>query len=197
MRALLKSDSNLEVVGEAENGEETLRLAMQLNPDIVLMDMNMPGMNGVETTRQLIKQNADLRVLVLTIHEDYEMVREAIQAGAAGYIIKRAADSELTNAIQAVSRGELYVHPAMTRALLNPQTQDTAKSIGGESLTSRELEVLRLLAQGYTNKQIAEELSVSVRTVETHRANITGKLNIRSRVELLRYATKHGLIDLR
>ncbi|HLF90909.1 MAG TPA: response regulator transcription factor [Anaerolineales bacterium] len=197
LRALLKSDSNLEVVGEAENGEETLRLAMQLNPDIVLMDMNMPGMNGVETTRQLIKQNADLRVLVLTIHEDYEMVREAIQAGAAGYIIKRAADSELTNAIQAVSRGELYVHPAMTRALLNPQTQDTAKSIGGESLTSRELEVLRLLAQGYTNKQIAEELSVSVRTVETHRANITGKLNIRSRVELLRYATKHGLIDLR
>ena len=197
LRALLKSDSNLEVVGEAENGEETLRLAMQLNPDIVLMDMNMPGMNGVETTRQLIKQNTDLRVLVLTIHEDYEMVREAIQAGAAGYIIKRAADSELTNAIQAVSRGELYVHPAMTRALLNPQTQDTAKSIGGEPLTSRELEVLRLLAQGYTNKQIAEELSVSVRTVETHRANITGKLNIRSRVELLRYATKHGLIDLR
>jgi len=197
LRALLKSDPSLEVVGEAENGEETLQQAMQLNPDIVLMDMNMPGMNGVETTRHLIKQNTDLRVLILTVHEDYEMVREAIQAGAAGYIIKRAADSELTNAIRAVSRGELYVHPAMTRALLNPQPQEMEKLYNGEPLTSREIEVLRLLAQGYTNKQIAEELTVSVRTVETHRANITGKLNIRSRVELLRYATKHSLIDLR
>ncbi len=197
LRALLRADPQLEVVGEAEDGESGLALAEHLALDVVLMDMNMPGLNGVETTRRLIAQHPKLKVLIMTFHEDYGMVREAIQAGASGYIIKRAAESELINAIHAAARGELYVHPAMTRALLETPTVASSKEQPPELLTPREIEVLRLLAQGYTNRQIAEELQVSIRTVETHRANITGKLDLTSRVELLRYATQHGLIDIK
>lgn len=197
LRALLRADPKLEVVGEAEDGETAVAMAAQLAPDVVLMDLNLPGMNGVETTRRLLAQNLKLKVLIMTFHEDYGLVREAIQAGASGYIIKRAAESELINAIRAVSRGELYVHPAMTRALLETPTSNSPKDEIPDPLTSRETEVLRLIAQGYTNRQIAEELKVSIRTVETHRANITGKLGLTSRVELLRYATQHGLLDLK
>ncbi len=197
LRALLRADPRLEVVGEAEDGESALAVAEHLALDVVLMDMNMPGLNGVETTRRLIAQHPKLKVLIMTFHEDYGMVREAIQAGASGYIIKRAAESELINAIHAAARGELYVHPAMTRALLETPTVAASKEQPPELLTPREIEVLRLLAQGYTNRQIAEELKVSTRTVETHRANVTGKLDLTSRVELLRYATQHGLIDIK
>ncbi|NUM45226.1 MAG: response regulator transcription factor [Anaerolineales bacterium] len=197
LRALLRADPQLEVVGEAEDGETALEMSAQLALDVVLMDLNLPGMNGVETTRRLLAQNPKLKILIMTFHEDYGLVREAIQAGASGYIIKRAAESELINAIRAVSRGELYVHPAMTRALLETPTSGSPKGDNPDPLTSRETEVLRLIAQGYTNRQMAEELKVSIRTVETHRANITGKLGLTSRVELLRYATQRGLLDLK
>ncbi len=194
LRALLSGVPDLDVVGEASDGEEVLRLAPQLCPDIVLLDMSMPGLSGIEITRELRRGLPDLRVLILTIHEDIGLMREAVRAGAAGYIIKRAVDSELMNAIYTVSRGDLYVHPSMTRALLRgmlPRSDDDSPST---PLTPRELEVLRLIAQGNSNRQIGEILNLSVRTVDTHRANLMSKLGLRDRAELVKYANQHGLL---
>ena len=199
LKALLSAEPGFEVVQDASNGTDALRLAADLNPDIVLLDMSMPGPNGIEVTRQLKKTLPEIRILILTVHEDEIMLQEAIQAGASGYILKRAVESELIDAIQAVWRGDLYVHPAMTRALLKA-ISPTAHSAPGsqeelvEALTPREAEVLRLIAQGYTNRQMADHLSISVRTVESHRANLMGKLGLRSRVELVRYAKENKLI---
>ena len=193
---LLEDQPDLEVVGEAADGHEAVRLASVLDPDVVLLDISMPGPGGIEVTRQVKQALPDTRVLILTVHEDESLLREAIQAGAAGYIIKRAVESELINAIRAVWRGDVYIHPAMTRALL----QDVAPSRATdetlvEPLTRRETEVLQLIAQGHTNRQVAEKLTISVRTVETHRANLMDKLGLRSRVELVRYAREHGLLE--
>jgi two-component system, NarL family, response regulator NreC len=196
LRTLLNAESDLEVIAEASDGNDVLRLASELRPDIVLLDISMPGPGGIEVTRRLKEALPELRVLILTAHEDESMLREAVQAGAAGYIIKRAVESELINAIHAVWRGDLYVHPAMTRALLKETSLlPVSAEPAVESLTPRELEVLHLIAKGYTNGQIAKELNLSVRTVESHRANLMGKLELRSRVELVRYAIEHGLFE--
>ncbi len=196
LRALLNAEPDLEVVGEAADGHQTLRLARELSPDVVLLDISMPGPGGIEVTRQVKQVLPNTRVLILTVHEDESLLREAIRAGAAGYIIKRAVESELINAIHAVWRGDVYVHPAMTRALLKEVVPGPSlASASVEPLTPREIEVLRLIALGYTNRQIAEELIISVRTVESHRANLMGKLGLRSRVDLVRYAREHGLLD--
>jgi len=196
LRTLLNAEPNLEVIAEASNGNDVLRLANELRPDIVLLDISMPGPGGIEVTRRLKEAMPQLRVLILTAHEDESLLREAVQAGAAGYIIKRAVESELINAIHSVWRGDLYVHPAMTRALLKETSLFPASAEPVvESLTPREIEVLRLIAKGYTNGQIAKELDLSVRTVESHRANLMGKLELRSRVELVRYAVEHGLFE--
>jgi two-component system response regulator NreC len=197
LRALLDAEPDMQVVGEAADGPEALCLADELHPDVVLLDLSMPGPGGIEVTRRLKKAVPEVRVLILTFHEDDVLLREAIRAGAAGYITKRAFESELINAIQATWRGDLYVHPAMTRALLQddltaPQSSD---QVSISSLTPRETEVLRLVAQGYTNRQIAELLSISVRTVESHRANLMDKLDLHSRVELVRYAKEHGVLE--
>jgi two-component system response regulator NreC len=195
LRALLNGEPDLEVVGEAATGDEVVRLAADLEPDIVLLDLNMPGPGGIEVTRQLQDLLPETRVLVLTVHEDEGLLREAIDSGASGYIIKRAVESELINAIRAVARGEMYVHPSMTRALLNERTQPEPTLSGRyESLTPRETDVLRLIVRGYTNRQSAEELGLSVRTVETHRANLMGKLGLKSRVELVRWAADNDLL---
>jgi len=195
LRALLNAEDNLEVVGEAATGDEVLRVAADLRPDIVLLDLNMPGPGGIEVTRRLREQLPETRVLVLTVHEDEGLLREAIDSGASGYIIKRAVESELINAIRAVARGEMYIHPSMTRALLHEPAQRTRTPSGAhESLTPRETDVLRLIVRGYTNRQAAEELGLSVRTVETHRANLMGKLGLESRVELVRWAADNGLL---
>jgi two-component system response regulator NreC len=195
LRALLNSEDDLEVVGEAASGDEALRLAAELRPDIVLLDLNMPGPGGIEITRQLREVLPETRVLVLTVHEDEGLLREAIDVGASGYIIKRAVESELINAIRAVARGDLYIHPSMTRALLREPAKRTRAPAGAqESLTPRETDVLRLIVRGYTNRQAAEELGLSVRTVETHRANLMGKLGLKSRVELVRWAADNDLL---
>ncbi len=201
LRALLSAEPEFEVVGEAETGDEVLRKAEMLHPDVVLLDISMPGPSGIEVTRELKARFPDMRVLILTVHEDETLLREALRAGAAGYIVKRAVEEELIAAILAVWRGDLYVHPAMTRVLLQDvaEGQRGASTSPGEDqlaqLTPRERDVLRLIALGYTNRQIADKLCISVRTVETHRANLTGKLGVRSRVQLVRIAREHGLLE--
>jgi two-component system, NarL family, response regulator NreC len=195
LRALLKTEEDLQVVDEAADGDTALRLASRLRPDIVLLDLSMPGPGGIEVTRKLKEMLPATRVLILTVHEDETLLREALKAGASGYIIKRAVESELISAIRAVSRGEIYVHPAMTKWLLKESTPVAPKKRDPAALTPREIEVLRLIVQGHTNSQIAEVLRLSVRTVESHRANLMGKLGLQSRVELVRYALKNKLLD--
>jgi two-component system response regulator NreC len=195
LRALLRTDESFQVVGEAADGDTTLRLASRLRPDVVLLDLSMPGPGGVEVTRKLKEMLPATQVLILTVHEDEALMRESLKAGASGYIIKRAVESELISAIHAVSRGELYVHPAMTRGLLRESPPAPPKKRDPASLSPREIEVLRLVVRGHTNSQIAALLGLSARTVESHRANLMGKLGLQSRVDLVRYAIKNKLLD--
>jgi two-component system, NarL family, response regulator NreC len=195
VRELLRGADDLEVVGEAGDGAETLRLTTALRPDLVLLDITMPGDSGIATARRLKEAHPALVVLFLTMHEDEGLLHEALRAGAAGYVIKRAEAAELLQAIRAAARGDIYVHPAMTRSLLR-QPVTTRQRRGGSPpvLTPRELDVLRLLVRGNTNRQIADLLGLSTRTVESHRANLMGKLGLVSRVELVEYAEEHGLL---
>ncbi len=196
LRALLSGLPDIEVVGEAVDGRDALKKTVELQPNIVIMDLSMPEMGGVEATRQLSQIAPDTRVLILTVHEDEGLLKEVIRVGAAGYIIKRAVEDELIHAIRVVARGDMYVHPSMTRALFNDSPSPAEfRMSGADTLTSREIEVLRLLARGYTNRQIAEQLGISPRTAEGHRANLSAKLGLHSRVELVEYAEKHGLLN--
>ncbi len=198
LRTILSAQPDLEIVGEAADGNEVLRLANELQPDIVLTDVSMPGPvgGGIAVTRRLKETLPAIRVLILTVHEDESLLREAIHAGAAGYIVKRAAETELISAIEAACRGDLYVHPSMTRALFKDlAAPPVSKPMPIEMLTPRELDVLRLLAKGYTNRQIADVLCLSMRTVEGHRASLMTKLNVHSRVELTSFAEEHGLLE--
>ena len=198
LRALLAGFPDLNVVGEATDGSEVLGKSMELKPDIVLMDLSMPNLGGIEATRLLSQRVPEVRVLILTVHEDESLLKEVIRAGAAGYVVKRAAQEDLIHAIRVVARGDLYVHPSMTRALFAEPSPSAVPAIArSETLTLREIEVLQLLAKGHTNRQIAEQLSLSPRTVEGHRANLSSKLGLRSRVELVEYAEKHGLMKSR
>jgi DNA-binding NarL/FixJ family response regulator len=197
LRALLSTEPDLDVVGEASGGYQALVLAARLQPDVVLMDISMPDMDGLEVTRQLAQQQPQVRVLLLTIHEDEAILREAMGAGAAGYIVKRAVESELINAIRSTAAGGMYVHPTLARVLLEDIARPPMTARATADLTARETEVLQAIAEGYTNRQIAERLHLSVRTVETHRANLRAKLDIRSRAGLVRYAAENGLIDRR
>lgn len=196
LRALLNAEPDLQVVDEAADGPEALGLIQKLQPDVVLLDIDLPGLSGIDVTRRLQKTVPRVRVLILTVHEDESLLREAIRAGAAGYIVKRAVESELIDAIRAVWRGNQYVHPAITHALLKDLSPPPASDeTPVEQLTPREIDVLRLIVQGYTNRQVAEALHLSVRTVESHRSNLTSKLRLRSRLELIRYAQEHGVLD--
>ncbi|MBI3943428.1 MAG: response regulator transcription factor [Chloroflexi bacterium] len=196
LRALLNAEADLEVVGEAADGNTALSLAQDLHPDVILLDISMPGLNGIEVIQNLMRVQRNTNVLILTVHEDEGLLQEAFRLGAKGYIVKRAVESELINAIRAVSRGDLYVHSAMTQGLVKSLSPSSPRQEEGiTALTRREVEVLRLIAQGFTNRQIAEKLSISVRTVESHRANLMSKLDLGSRVELVRYAREHGFLE--
>lgn len=192
LRALLSEEQDLEVVGEAADGAHALRQVRFLRPDVVLMDIGLPDTDGLEITRRLLAAHPGARVLILTMHEDSALLHAALEAGASGYVIKRAVEQELVSAIRAVVRGDLYVHPALTRALLTANDRPAADE---GPLTRRETEVLRLIAMGHTNREIAEKLVISVRTAESHRANIMGKLGLHNRAELVQYAISHGLGD--
>ena len=196
LRTLIKSEPSLELVGEAVGGYEAIELAGKAQPDILVLDLSMPDLDGIAVTKTVRLQFPDLRILILTVHEDEALLREAIKSGASGYILKRAAESELISAIQIIMRGDLYVDPSMVRSLLSDAIKPSpAHRESIEPLTAREKEVLKLIVQGYTNRQIGEELNISVRTVEGHRANLSEKLGLHSRVELVRYAREHGLIE--
>ena len=195
LRALLSADEGIEVVGEAGDGAETERLVESLHPNLVLLDISMPPDSGIKIAERLKKQHPELIVLILTMHEDESLLHEALKAGAAGYVIKRADESEILHGIHAASRGDIYVHPSMTRALLQqPVTTEQRRGAPVDALTPREVDVLRLLVRGNTNRQIADLLGLSIRTVENHLANLMGKLGLVSRVELVNYAEKHDLI---
>lgn len=195
LRALVKGDAGLELVGEASGGREALQLADTLRPDILVLDLSMPDLDGIQVTRLIRSSQPDVRVLILTVHEDETLAREALRAGAAGYIIKQAAEAELISAIHTIQIGDVYVPPKMLRALLvEPQSAAAPGPRPEELLTPRELDVLNLIVRGYTNRQVADELMLSVRTVEGYRANLTEKLDLHNRADLVRYARQHGLL---
>ena len=197
LRCLLAPAAELEIVGEAADGTETLELAESLQPDLVLLDISMPPESGIKTAQRLKEKYPKMIVLFLTMHEDESLLHAALRSGAAGYIIKRAEEQEIVQAIHTALRGDIYVHPAMTRALLQlPVASESRRGALVEVLTPREVDVLRLLAKGNTNRQIAGLLGLSVRTVENHRANLLGKLGLTSRVELMNYAEENTLLHI-
>lgn len=198
IHALLDDVPDLEVVGEATCAKEAVLLAETLAPHIILLDISLPDMNGLELAQQLMRLKPRPYILLVTIHQDKVFLQESLALGVSGYILKKASKSELIDAIQAVVRGEIYVHPALTKFLLNRTTEknNTLKENALKLLTNREVEVLRLLAIGYSNQQIADQLTLSVRTVESHRANIIRKLDLRTRLDLVRYAIKHDLMPV-
>jgi two-component system response regulator NreC len=197
LRLLLNGQEDMQVVDEAGDGWQTVEKAVALKPDIVLLDITMPGLSGLEAARQIRQKAPEVKLVVLTMHDDEAYLRQFLQIGAAGYIVKKAADTELVDAIRAVHRGESFIHPSLTRVLIDRYLQQqppvkVKESV--EELTPRETEVLRLVAQGYTSQQVAEQLSISVNTVETHRAHIMEKLGLRGRAQLVRYAIARGLL---
>jgi two-component system response regulator NreC len=196
LRALIHSEPTMELVGEASGGYEAIDLIEKTMPEILVLDLSMPDIDGIAVTRKIKPQFPSVRILVLTIHEDEALLRAVLKAGASGYILKGAAEAELISAIHTIMRGELYVDPSMVRKLLSNEVPlAIAKFKPTEALTPREAEVLKLIVQGYTNRQIGEELSISIRTAESHRSNLSDKLGLHNRVELVRFAREHGLIE--
>jgi two-component system response regulator NreC len=200
LRMLLGADPELQIVGEAENGAQALRLVDEVAPDVVLMDISMPDMNGIEATRKIKELAPNVTVLALTMHEDDQYFFEMLAAGASGYVPKRAAPNDLISAIHAVHNGGVFLFPSVARVLVQDYVQRAARAgAAGHSfdvLTEREREVLSLIAQGLSNQEIADQLVISAKTVNRHRENIMAKLNLHSRVELVRYAIEKGLIEI-
>jgi DNA-binding NarL/FixJ family response regulator len=195
---LLQAQADMEIVAEASSGAEAVDLAQTRQPDVILMDIAMPDMSGMEATRQLKVHCPSAAVLALTIHEEEDYFYQMLDAGASGYIPKRAAPEDLLQAIRTVHRGEVFLHSSVAAALVRDFLQRGGAAAGANlsSLTEREQEVLTLIAEGLTNKQIGEQLSISPKTVARHRDNITKKLKLSSRAELTRYAIQKGLISL-
>ncbi len=199
LRMLLESQEGIEIVGEAESGQEALDKVKSLRPDVVLMDIAMPDMTGIEATRRIKEKYSDVAVLALTMHEDDQYFFEMLNAGASGYVPKRAAPDELLTAIRTVSRGEVFLYPSLATRLVKDYLQRVEEGdqpVVYDDLTPREREVLILIAEGLTNPEIGEKLVISPKTVDSHRENIMRKLNMHSRIDLVKYAIKKGLIEL-
>ncbi len=199
LRVLLESQPDIEVVGEATNGEDAVKKAREAKPDIILMDITMPVMNGLEATHQIKQSNPEIRILALTMHEGDEYFFKVLEAGASGYFVKGGSSNELVAAIRAVQRGDVFLYPTMAKKLLSDYLQRVKSGQNVESydgLTNREREIMKLIAEDNNNQEIAERLVLSASTVQTHRANIMAKLGLHSRAELVKYAIKHGFISL-
>jgi two-component system response regulator NreC len=197
LRRLIGEQSDMDVVGEAADGEEAVRRTRELRPDVALMDLTMPGLGGLKAIERIRQDRPETRVLVLTMHDVPAYLRSVLAAGGSGYVVKRAADSELLSAIRSVHRGRTVLDPTLAvqvvQSGLGKRTPSSTAGSGAPHLSQREQEVLDLVAQGYTNQQIADRLGLSVKTVETYRARLVQKLGLRSRAELLRYAMDTGL----
>jgi len=196
LRSLLDAETDIEIVGEAEDGQQAIELVQRLLPDVVLMDITMPILNGLEATRQIKKLFPQVKVVVLTVHSTEEYIFQILRAGASGYVVKQAAVSELVQAIQAVYRGASFLSPSISHQVVEEYGR-RAEAMENKlnRLTDREREVLQLIAEGRTHREIAQLLHVTVKTVEAHRAHLTDKLNLRSTAELTRYALRKGMIS--
>lgn len=197
VRMILNSQDDLQVVGEASTGREALEAARRLKPRVVVMDISMPDMNGIEATKKIRAELPDVQVLGLTMHEEDSYVFELLKAGAAGYVLKRAAAEDLVTAVRAAHQGQAFLYPSVAKMVvqdfLQRATAHDKEALDG--LTEREREVLTLIAEGLTNQEIAGRLYISIKTVQTHRAHIMEKLNLHDRTELVRYAIRKGLIE--
>jgi len=198
VRIILESQPDMEVVGEATDGREAVAKANQLKPDIVLLDISMPGMSGLEACRLIKEESPQVQVLALTIHESYEYFFRIIHCGASGYVVKGATSQELLAAIRAVYQGGVYLYPSVAKALVEDYLRRVGtgeESLSYDGLTLREREVLKLVAEGRSNQEIADLLYLSPHTVQAHRAHIMEKLNLHSRLDLIKYALRKGFID--
>jgi DNA-binding NarL/FixJ family response regulator len=199
LRALLEGEEDIEIVGEAETGRQAVRMAQELSPDVVVMDIAMPLLNGMEATRQITRETPGTKVLILSSYSDEEYVQQLTEAGAVGYLIKQTAVTDLLVAIREAQKGNAFFSPAIAKRLLDRYRQSFLNGqptkVTGDRLTSRELEVLQLIAEGKANKQIASELCISIKTVEKHRQQVMSKLNIHDVASLTRYAIFKGIID--
>jgi len=193
LRLLLEAQDDVEVVGEAGTAKDAVFRARALRPDVILLDVVMPGESGIEVLPKLLTESPDSKVLVLSMQDDPSYVREAFAAGASGYVLKEAADEEVVAAVREIAGGGSYVHPALGARMVAAEAKERAAA-EADPLSDREREVLRLLALGHTNQEIAEQLYISVRTAESHRAHIMQKLRLGTRAELVRYALAHGLL---
>lgn len=198
VRMILAKEKDIEVVGEAEHGQQALDLVETHAPDVVVMDISMPGMGGIEATQKVKERHPRVNVLALTMHEDESYVFQLLRAGASGYVLKRAAAQDLVQAVRAAARGEAFLYPSVARKVV----EDYLRRVGvGEErerydgLTGREKEILTLIAEGLANQEIAQKLYISIKTVQTHRAHILEKLGLHDRTELVRYAIRKGLIE--
>ncbi len=199
IRSLLEKADDIEIIAEAENGQEAVNLVSNLVPDVLVMDIAMPRLNGIQAAEQIHGLNVVTRVVILSMHSDETLVRQALRIGVKGYLLKRSVTEELLLAIRAAGRGEIYLSPAISQLLMTDFVAGQPKSDEVDAfsrLSPREREVLQLIAEGYTNRSIAETLSVSVKTVEKHRSNLMAKLNVQDLAGLIRIAIKHGLIFL-
>ncbi len=199
IRSLLQKVADIEVVGEASDGKEAVAKVEQLVPDVVLMDITMPGLNGLEATKQIKQKKPEVKVLILTMHETGQYLSQMLQVGASGYVVKTTAASELISAIRAVHQGDVYLYPTITRMLVEDyllKVKEGGLKTSYEGLTSREREILMYIAEDKKNKEIADLLGISVRTVQAHRTNLMDKLGAHDRTELVKYAISKGIIDL-
>jgi DNA-binding NarL/FixJ family response regulator len=199
LRALLSAEADFSVVGEASTGIEAVQLVERLRPDILVSDMMMPELNGMEVTRQCVKRSPDTRVIILSMHSNEAYVLKALQNGASGYVLKDSSVDELVQAVRDILTGERYLSPPISERMIDTyvqKTKDTTLDDPYETLTNREREIFHLVAEGYSSTEIANRLSISSRTVETHRANIMRKLNLRNQAEIIRYALTHGILPL-
>lgn len=195
LRALLNAETDMEVVGEAANGREAVERAETLRPDVIVMDLSMPGMGGLDATRQINEKGLQTRVLVLTVHAEQQYLLPVLQAGGAGYVLKQAADTELIQAIRTVHRGEAFLYPNAAGMLLQDyRRRVSANQDQFDGLSEREREVLKFTAEGFSSQEIADRLIISAKTVDTYRQRIMDKLNIHHRSELIRYALRKGLL---
>jgi two-component system response regulator NreC len=197
LRKILEARTDLEVVGEAGDGRQAVRQALSVQPDVVILDIGMPLLNGIEATRQIVRRLPDVHVLILSMHSDEAYITQALQAGAKGYLLKDSADTELIDAVSAIAAGKSFFSPAVASVMLDDYVRRLAeKGIVDryESLSEREREIFQLIAEGYSNKETADLLSVSPSTVETHRAHIFEKLDVHNTAELVLYAVRRGVI---